>query len=385
MRLEVSTTVASYEVLDIDAQGRIRQYKYGNQVTTVNNYDVASGKLRGIQASLAGGNAGGVFNHSYEYDSLANLTKRVDSVTGVSEGFGYDGLNRLANYSAVGGTLSAASPNNDVQVMYDVRGNITYKSDVGQYWYDSARPNRMTAVTLSTPAGGKALTGTRLMAYAFDDYLNGAKVIGNTTLGNGNLMYTVSQDTTQGRHTVRWEEYTSFNMPRQIRQASLVNTAAGVSTGATTAATNSGYTCPTGYTLSGTNCISVATTYATVVCAYVMPTTNQCYGPVQLSCPAGQILSDSTCATIAPAAAVYTCPSGYQLSGTQCKVFTNNATTGINSTSSDRTLTFVYGPEHQRVMQVVALSASAPAALKAGAGTTWYFNGEDSQGPYRPS
>ena len=31
-------------------------------------------------------------------------------------------------------------------------------------------------------------------------------------------------------------------------------------------------------------------------------------------------------------------------------------------------------------MQVVALSANAPAALKAGAGTTWYFNGEDSQG-----
>ena len=152
MRLEVSTTVASYEVLDIDLQGRIRSYKYGNQVTTVNNFDVASGKLRGIQASLAGGSAGGVFNHSYEYDSLANLTKRVDSVTGVSEGFAYDGLNRLTNYSAVGGALSAASPNNDVQVMYDVRGNITYKSDVGQYWYDSARPNRMTAVTLSTPA-----------------------------------------------------------------------------------------------------------------------------------------------------------------------------------------------------------------------------------------
>ena len=92
-----------------------------------------------------------------------------------------------------------------------------------------------------------------------------------------------------------------------------------------------------------------------------------------------------TCSSSYEIYSSYTCPSGYQLSGSQCKVFTNNAATGTASTSSDRTLTFVYGPEHQRVMQVVALSANAPAALKAGAGTTWYFNGEDSQGPYRPS
>jgi RHS repeat-associated protein len=49
-------------------------------------------------------------------------------------------------------------------------------------------------------------------------------------------------------------------------------------------------------------------------------------------------------------------------------------------TNASRTLTFAYGPEHQRVKQSVELDANAPAALQSGAGTSWYLNGEDSQG-----
>jgi RHS repeat-associated protein len=273
-------TVASYEVLDIDAQGRIRSYKYGNNITTVKAYDLPSGNLTGIQASLAGGTASGVMNQSYAYDSLHNLRTRSDGNTGVNESFQYDNLNRLSNYNAVGAGLSSTSPNFDVQVLYDARGNISYKSDVGQYWYDGQRPNRMTAITLSTPAGGKPLTGTRKLTYAFDDYRVGALTPSNssTPLGNGNLMYSVSQDLVQNRHSVRWEEYTSFNMPREIKYGNLLDI--------------------------------------------------------------------------------------------------NNPT----GTTSDRTLTFVYGPEHQRTRQRVQLSANAPAALQSGAGDTWYLNGEDSQG-----
>jgi RHS repeat-associated protein len=91
-------------------------------------------------------------------------------------------------------------------------------------------------------------------------------------------MYGVSQDVVQNRHSVRWEEYTSFNMPYQIKYGNLLDI--------------------------------------------------------------------------------------------------NNPT----GTTSDRTLTFVYGPEHQRTRQRVQLSANAPAALQSGAGDTWYLNGEDSQG-----
>jgi YD repeat-containing protein len=273
--------VASYEILDIDPQGRIRSYKYGNNITTVKAYDLPSGKLNSIQASMVGGTASGVMNQSYTYDSLHNLLTRKDGTTNVQEIFDYDKLNRLITYNAVGGALNSTSPNFDVGVMYDARGNISYKSDVGEYWYDGQRPNRMTNVTVSAPANAiRALTGTRKLTYAFDDYRPGALTPSNssTPLGNGNLMYSVSQDLVQNRHSVRWEEYTSFNMPREIKYGNLLDI--------------------------------------------------------------------------------------------------NNPT----GTSSDRTLTFVYGPEHQRTRQRVQLSANAPAALQSGAGDTWYLNGEDSQG-----
>lgn len=53
---------------------------------------------------------------------------------------------------------------------------------------------------------------------------------------------------------------------------------------------------------------------------------------------------------------------------------------GSNPTQAvaDRTLAFVYGPEHQRVKQQITLSVNAPSTYSAGA--TWYLNGEDSLG-----
>ena len=54
-----------------------------------------------------------------------------------------------------------------------------------------------------------------------------------------------------------------------------------------------------------------------------------------------------------------------------------NSITPVN-TIADRTLTFVYGPEHQRISQRVQLSSNAPSSMQAG--QTWYLNGEDSQG-----
>jgi hypothetical protein len=171
--------------------------------------------------------------------------------------FGYDSLKRLTLATILGGGVS---PPQTTEVMYDARGNIKYKRGVGRYWYDSARPNRMTNVTLETAPGAQiTLYGTRVLSYAFDDSRPGAQTVGGITVGNGNLEYTVSQDTVNNRHTVRSETYTSFGMPNQI-----------------------------------------------------------VYG---------------------------------------------NFVTSTTSTA-DRTLTFVYGPEHQRIKQAVALSGS-------GTGTTW--------------
>ena len=79
-------------------------------------------------------------------------------------------------------------------------------------------------------AASFANTGTRRLNYTFDDYRPGARTLNGTPVGNGNLWYTVSQDDTTGCHTVRWETYTSFNMPKEILFGSLTNTASPTST-----------------------------------------------------------------------------------------------------------------------------------------------------------
>ncbi len=270
------TQTVSVEIQAMNALGQITQVLQGNQVTTVRSIDPATGRLRSQSATLAGQATGNVLNHGYTYDSLGNLSGRSDDSPGVGtqEIFGYDTLNRLTLSTIVGGSVSAVA---GTEVMYDARGNVTYKSDVGRYFYDPARPNRMTNVTLETAPGATyPLTGTRVLTYAFDDTKTGAQNVGGTTFGNGNLWYTVSQDTVNARHNVRWETYTSFNMPAQLLFGSLLD---------------------------------------------VGEPTN---------------------------------------------------------TVADRTLTFAYGPEHQRIQQQVQLSTNGTSAYSAG--TTWYLNGEDGQG-----
>jgi RHS repeat-associated protein len=221
------TQTVSYEVLAMDAQGHITQYKQGNQVTTVKAYNEATGKLTGQTATKDGQATGNVLNQSYTYDSLGNLTTRADNSPGVGtqESFSYDSLNRLTLNTLLGG---AVSPPTTTEVMYDARGNILYKSDVGRYWYDGQRPNRMTNVTLETAPGAQiAFTGTRQLTYAFDDYKSGAQSVNGVTVGNGNLEYTVSLDAVNSRHTYRGETYTSFNMPATITFGNMSGSTAG--------------------------------------------------------------------------------------------------------------------------------------------------------------
>jgi RHS repeat-associated protein len=221
------TQTVSYEVLAMDAQGHITQYKQGNQVTTVKTYNEANGRLMGQTAARDGQATGNVLNQSYTYDSLGNLKTRADNSPGVGtqESFSYDSLNRLTLNTLLGG---AVSPPTTTEVMYDARGNITYKSDVGRYWYDGARPNRLTNITLETAPGAQiAFTGTRQLTYAFDDYKPGAQTVNGTTLGNGNLEYTVSLDAVNSRHTYRGETYTSFNMPAAITFGNMSGSTAG--------------------------------------------------------------------------------------------------------------------------------------------------------------
>jgi RHS repeat-associated protein len=563
------TTTQSYQVLAMNAQGQITQYKTGNNVTTVSSFDAQTQRLSAQQATLDGQGSGNVLNQAYTYDPIGNLLTRADTSpnVGTQESFSYDSLNRLTTASILGG---AVTPPTTTEVLYDTRGNITYKSDVGRYWYDAARPNRMTNVTLETAPGGTVpLTGTRALSYAFDDYSAGAQSMGGTTVGNGNLTYTVSQDTVNGKHTVRFESYTSFNMPAQITYGNFTsnsttcppgytlanglctqstNTAipaqkvyscpvgqvlSGTScTLTTTTAATPNYSCPAGYTVSGSNCVNVSTVGGTPIMG--CPSGYPSYGDnpgyfdckvgnnyvaasvVGYSCPSGYSLSGSSCTKTTTVAATiqsyscssgwtlaggtctlvtrsdaaalpatpiyacsphavlngsscnttvnvagspimgcpsgypsygdnpgyfdckignnhvaasvvgYSCPSGYTLSGSSCvktvttsasiasyscpagrtlvgtgcvtagasfagyacDVGTLNGNTCIvdktstvtpgSSNASDRTLGFVYGPEHQRIKQSVTLSGNGTSSYFSG--NTWYLNGEDSLG-----
>lgn len=266
----ISQTV-SYEILAMNPQDQVTQYRQGNQVTTLKNFDAVSSRLQSQTATRDGQTSGNVLNQTFAYDSLDNLTSRSDANLSTQESFGYDSLNRLSLSTILGGSVS---PPTTTQVMYDARGNITYKSDVGRYIYDAQRPNRMISVILETAVGAQvAVTGTRSLSYVFDDFRSGARSVNGVTVGNGNLEYTVAQDSANNLHTVRSETYTSFNMPAQIQ-----------------------------------------------------------YG---------------------------------------------NFITNTSSTS-DRTLLFVYGPEHQRVKQQVNLTGNGTSSYFAG--VTWYMNGEDNLG-----
>ncbi|MDZ4380602.1 MAG: hypothetical protein U0942_04600 [Parvibaculum sp.] len=105
---------------------------------------------------------------AYAYDTLSNLTARVDANESLAESFTYDSLNRLTGYAIAGGSAKT--------VEYDDLGNITFKSDVGTYSYNasgasSVRPHAVAAIV----PGGSGVVNT---TYTYDDN-------GNMTAGNG--------------------------------------------------------------------------------------------------------------------------------------------------------------------------------------------------------
>ncbi len=111
------------------------------------------------------------------------------------------------------------------------------------------------------------------------------------------------------------------------------------------------YTCPSGYTLSGTNCTKTTTTY-TCPSGYTLSgtsckkTTYSCPSGYTLSgtsckkttysCPSGYTLSGTTCSK---KTTTYSCPSGYTLSGTSCKKTTYSCPSGytLSGTSCKKT------------------------------------------------
>ena len=88
---------------------------------------------------------------SYVFDATtSNLTSRKDDTRNITENFGYDNLNRLTSYA---GKTAA----------YDVKGNITSKSDAGTFEYTLAqKPYAVSGANLS---GNGVPTHTQEITY----------------------------------------------------------------------------------------------------------------------------------------------------------------------------------------------------------------------------
>jgi len=138
--LSDASCIEHWRANEYDALGRLRNERLGSFINTTRLIDNAQGVVRGIQASVTVGGQQQVQNLVYDYDAANNVKLRHDALTGVTEEFAYDDLHRLLEHKRDG--------NIETSVTYNAIGNITSKSDVGTYHYDSSRPHALTSVSL---------------------------------------------------------------------------------------------------------------------------------------------------------------------------------------------------------------------------------------------
>ncbi len=125
-----------------------------------------------------------IYSDDYSFDAIGSLvqkvTKAASAALTANETYTYDGLNRIEHVSSQQGANTAT-----LHYAYDVRGNLSAKSDVGAFSYGPAatRPHAVASIAASN--------GT-VDTFTYD--------------ANGNL------ETGSGRTTL----YTSFNRPERI-------------------------------------------------------------------------------------------------------------------------------------------------------------------------
>jgi RHS repeat-associated protein len=105
---------------------------------------------------------------NYGYDSFGNLTHRTEELTGFSETFGYDGLNRLVTQS-----VSSSTGTELHTYGYDFFGNLTTKPNVGNYQYGSYTSSDSCSDTGNyRDLGPHAVYEVGGRVYCYDEYGN---------------------------------------------------------------------------------------------------------------------------------------------------------------------------------------------------------------------
>ena len=126
-----------------NSNGQFTQFKLGNGAATNNTYN-SRGELTGIQTNR---NGAIIQNNRYEYHAkTGNLLARKDLKNNRHESFQYDNLDRLTQ----------AHLNNELlyAMTYAPNGNISEKTDVGTYLYDTPRPHAISGIEDGTEGEG---------------------------------------------------------------------------------------------------------------------------------------------------------------------------------------------------------------------------------------
>ena len=124
-----------WELTAQDAAGRVVQESLGTTIAVVTGFDPLTGLMEYRQTGVGGGSA--LQNLAYQWDAADNLTMRQDLNQGLTESFEYDALDRLVQ--ARPGAAAA------LELRYDAIGNLTWKSDVGQYAYHPGKRHAATS------------------------------------------------------------------------------------------------------------------------------------------------------------------------------------------------------------------------------------------------
>ncbi len=147
----------------LDAEGRVRAELYGNGLANQYDYHEGTGQLLNITTQDGTKTIRALH---YVYDRMDNVTRRTDLINDIDEYYDYDNLDRLTS-NTLNGLRGQHRQNTQFyktySVNYDRAGNMTHKSDVGDYHYDDA--DHVHAVTkagskqYTYDANGNMLTG----------------------------------------------------------------------------------------------------------------------------------------------------------------------------------------------------------------------------------
>ena len=173
--------ITYWRAVDVDSSGRISAEVYGNGIVNDYAYNQGTGQLQSIHSSLLVVEA--LRHLEYQYDEYNNVTLRDDLVNDIRETYDYDRLDRLTATDVVSSLYQAPEFNRTQSQSYNALGNITHKSDVGNYSYGAGN------------AGLHAVTRAGSDTYAYD-------ANGNMTSGAG--------------RTLTWS---SFNKPTLMKQS----------------------------------------------------------------------------------------------------------------------------------------------------------------------